>query len=240
IFLVVFLLLYSFVLLVDYFPLNIYNEKRSGIQNLRIPITEILLHICIWSLIVDKIQQFILMDNKADYFEEIWNIMDLAAFIFYLVGFITRFIVTEALFQTSKIFLCLDLIIWFIRTLHLFAAYEQLGPKLALIINTMKDMVFFVCFILIFLFGFSITSWSLITTTAQVNWTYTDDGKLYNTTVVNGGSGLWTWRYLRNVINYGIWKVFGQVDPIATTANNKTLLEGVKSQTIDNEPKSEK
>ncbi|CAF1364201.1 unnamed protein product [Didymodactylos carnosus] len=83
-----------------------------------------------------------------------------------------------------------------------------------MIINTMKDMLFSVCFILIFLFGFSITSWSLITTTAQVNWTYTDDGKLYNATVVNDGRGLWTWQYLRDVTNYGIWKVFGQIDSI--------------------------
>ncbi|CAF1284448.1 unnamed protein product [Didymodactylos carnosus] len=78
----------------------------------------------------------------------------------------------------------------------------------------MKDLLFFVCFILIFLFGFSITSWSLITTTSQVNWTYTDDGNLYNVTVLNSGSGLWTWQYLRDVTNYGIWKVFGQIDPI--------------------------
>ncbi|CAF0967570.1 unnamed protein product, partial [Didymodactylos carnosus] len=213
IFFVVFLILFSFVLLVDYFPLNIYNEKRSGIKSLQIPITEMFLHICIWSLILEEIRQFVLTDNYSDYFEELWNIFDLTAFALYLIGFITRFIVNETLFAISKIFLCLDLIVWFVRTLHLFAAYEKLGPKLIMIYNTMKDLLFFVCFILIFLFAFSITSWSLITTTVQVNWIYTDDGKLFNATVLNAGSGLWTWRYLRDVTNHGIWKVFGQVDP---------------------------
>ena len=36
----------------------------------------------------------------------------------------------------GRICLCLDLIIWFVRTLHLFAAFERLGPKLVMIFNT--------------------------------------------------------------------------------------------------------
>lgn len=32
--------------------------------------------------------------------------------------------------------MCLDLIVWFVRTLHLFAAYEKLGPKLTMIFDT--------------------------------------------------------------------------------------------------------
>jgi len=35
-----------------------------------------------------------------------------------------------------RIFLCLDLIIWYVRILHIFAAYEKLGPKLIMILNT--------------------------------------------------------------------------------------------------------
>ena len=78
----------------------------------------------------------------------------------------------------------------------------------------MKDLLFFVCFIFIFLLAFSIASWSLITTTTQVTWAYNDDGSLYNVTVLGGGSDLWSWALLRNVTNYGIWKIFGQVDQI--------------------------
>jgi len=35
-----------------------------------------------------------------------------------------------------RIFLCLDLILWYVRILHIFAAYEKLGPKLIMILNT--------------------------------------------------------------------------------------------------------
>ncbi|CAF1071818.1 unnamed protein product [Rotaria sordida] len=128
IFFILFLGLFSFVLLVDYFPLNIYNERRSSIRNLRIPITEIILHICFWSFIIEEMRQFF-VNSKREYLSEIWNVIDMIATILYLIGFITRFIVLESSFVVSKIFLCLDLILWYVRTLELFAAFEKVGPK---------------------------------------------------------------------------------------------------------------
>ncbi|CAF4110060.1 unnamed protein product, partial [Rotaria sordida] len=116
--------------------------------------------------------------------------------------------------NTPKIFMCFDLIFWFVRILHLFTAFRKLGPKLIMIFQTMKDLIFFICFILIFLFAFSIASWALITTNSQVYWHYSSDGSLSNVTVSKNGSGLWTWRIIRNVTNYGVWKIFGQVEPI--------------------------
>jgi hypothetical protein len=78
----------------------------------------------------------------------------------------------------------------------------------------MKDLLFFFCFIVIFLLGFSITSWALLTTSYQVTWNYDSNGTLENYYITGDGSGLWDWFILRNVTNYGIWKIFGQVDPI--------------------------
>ncbi|CAF1117491.1 unnamed protein product [Rotaria sordida] len=216
IFFILFLGLFSFVLLVDYFPLNIYNERRSSIRNLRIPITEIILHICFWSFIIEEMRQFF-VNSKREYLSEIWNVIDMIATILYLIGFITRFIVLESSFVVSKIFLCLDLILWYVRTLELFAAFEKVGPKLIMIFNTMKDFLFFVCFILIFFLGYSISSWSLITTDNQVSWNYNSDGSLFNGSVSGDGSDLWTWQLLRDVTNFGVWKIFGQVDPIDGT-----------------------
>jgi hypothetical protein len=76
----------------------------------------------------------------------------------------------------------------------------------------MKDLLFFVCFIFIFFVAFSTTSWSLLTTTSQMNWTYANDGSLYNVTLEEGGSGLWSWALLYDFTNYGIWPIFGQVN----------------------------
>lgn len=62
-----FLALFSFVLLVDYFPLNTYGERRSHVKYLPLPITEIILHIFIWSLIFEEIYQFIWISEPVKY-----------------------------------------------------------------------------------------------------------------------------------------------------------------------------
>lgn len=78
----------------------------------------------------------------------------------------------------------------------------------------MKDLLFFVCFILIFLFGFSITSWSFIIAPNQLSWIYDSQGYLTDITFVNPSDERWSWRILYDVTNYGIWKIFGQVETV--------------------------
>jgi hypothetical protein len=80
----------------------------------------------------------------------------------------------------------------------------------------MKDLLFFVCFILIFLFGFSITSWALITTSSQVKWIYNGNGELTNISIAENSTNTISWKLLRDITNYGVWKVFGQVEVIGT------------------------
>jgi hypothetical protein len=78
----------------------------------------------------------------------------------------------------------------------------------------MKDLLFFICFIFIFLCGFSIASWSLISTTSQIKWFYNDHGHLINVTTHHSRNNSWSWKLVKNVINYGVWKIFGQIDHI--------------------------
>jgi hypothetical protein len=75
----------------------------------------------------------------------------------------------------------------------------------------MKDLIFFICFIVIFLFGFSVTCLSLLRTSNDVKWIYLDNGKLHNITILHKPI---SWQLFQDVINYGLWKVIGQVDPI--------------------------
>jgi hypothetical protein len=76
----------------------------------------------------------------------------------------------------------------------------------------MKDaLLIFLCFILIFLFGFSIASWSLLPITKQDALLNETNGSLSNVTVAGESGRLWNQQLLRDIINWGIWKVFGQV-----------------------------
>jgi hypothetical protein len=55
----------------------------------------------------------------------------------------------------------------------------------------------------------------LITTEYQVNWIPNDDGSLSRDFyLTQNGTGLWTWNLIRNVIDWGMWKVYGQIDLI--------------------------
>jgi YD repeat-containing protein len=78
----------------------------------------------------------------------------------------------------------------------------------------MKDLLFFVCFLWIFLCAFSITSWALISSASQVHWVYDEQGRLINVTRNEEPNQQRTWRIIRELINHGVWKIFGQVDPI--------------------------
>ncbi|CAF4349309.1 unnamed protein product, partial [Adineta steineri] len=101
IFLVLFLGLFSSVLLIDFLPLNIHYGQQSNTKNLPLPITEIILHVCVWTLIMEELRLFILMEYHK-YISDMWNLINVAAIILYLIAFITRFIPNETFFIISK------------------------------------------------------------------------------------------------------------------------------------------
>ncbi|CAF2089150.1 unnamed protein product [Rotaria magnacalcarata] len=227
-----FLVLFSYVLLVDYLPLNLYGDKRSGIRNLPISISEIVLHIYMLSFIIDELYQFIKSKIRPHgYFLNSWNWMDLAGIICYISAFITRFIVGENVFAASKILMSIDFIIWCIRILYFCTVFELLGPKLVMIYRMMRDtFLIFVCFILVFLFAFSIASWSLLNTNNHITWLYTVNGSFIDATVSSEDGKWWNWHLLRDLFNWGIWKVFGQVaEPYK---NNATDMDAVSENDV--------
>ncbi|CAF4352537.1 unnamed protein product, partial [Rotaria sordida] len=67
------------------------------------------------------------------YFKNFWNKLNVLAIILFFVGVALRYIPTSQCFCAAYIVLSVDLAIWFIRSLHLFAAVKRLGPKLVMI-----------------------------------------------------------------------------------------------------------
>ena len=83
----------------------------------------------------------------------------------------------------------------------------------------MMNLVFFICFILIFCLGYSATSYALITTKNEVSWLPASNGGASREYYLargddNNSTGLWTWNTLRNALEWGMWKIYGQVDLI--------------------------
>jgi hypothetical protein len=77
----------------------------------------------------------------------------------------------------------------------------------------MKDFMFFIYFILIFLVAYAVTSYALLITKYQVYWENTKNGQLPREfKALNNGTGLWNWAILKNIIDWSIWKIYGQID----------------------------
>ncbi|CAF0727747.1 unnamed protein product [Adineta steineri] len=231
-FFIVFLLLFSYVLLVSYFPINAYIEHRSKYEIFSLPLAEFLLHICMWSLIIDELYQFASqITMHYSYSTNSWNWMDQAGILIYLMAFFSRWSYQQTWFIWSKIFMSVACVIWYIRILFFFAASQRLGPKLTMIYEMTKDaMMIFVCFILVILFGFSVSSWALLTTKSQIIWPNQSNDSLWTIPIVTADSyELWNWDLLRDVFNWGIWKVFGQVaepynDAVSENDNNGAFV----------------
>ncbi|CAF1577462.1 unnamed protein product [Rotaria sordida] len=113
IFYVAFLCLFSYVLLVDYFPINNNGGTRNG-YFIIIPITEIVLHILMFSILIEECIEFLLYYAEKrlcnihwipwKYFTiDKWNILDVIAILFYIAGFIPRWIPSESAFTVSKL-----------------------------------------------------------------------------------------------------------------------------------------
>ncbi|CAF4532378.1 unnamed protein product, partial [Didymodactylos carnosus] len=104
------LMVFGYVLLAGYYPLNIYGQRRGTSTNLKISRSEILLHFWIWGIIFEEIlevsncccaQARLFHGSFKDYFRQKWNVLDCVAILCYLIGFFTRFKVSEPVFMTS-------------------------------------------------------------------------------------------------------------------------------------------
>lgn len=64
----------------------------------------------------------------------------------------------EITFASFRIVLCADLWLWYLRLLHLSIVFKSLGPKLVMIQKMVKDLIFFMSIIAIFVCAFGVTT----------------------------------------------------------------------------------
>jgi hypothetical protein len=94
--------------------------------------------------------------------EDLLNIIQAFALIFFLIGMILRFIPNQQCYIAGRIFYCFDLIFWFIRSLHAYRFIRSLGPKILMIIEMVKEMAYFMMIVLLAIFAFGIATQGLM------------------------------------------------------------------------------
>jgi transient receptor potential cation channel subfamily M protein 2 len=100
------------------------------------------------TIFFEEIRQIISMELPTlsgklfGYLSIFWNKMDVLSVVLFFIALILRFCKSSDCFCAARILLAIDLSIWYIRTLDIFSAVKQLGPKLVMI-GEMVKMFFF-------------------------------------------------------------------------------------------------
>ncbi|CAF1439584.1 unnamed protein product [Rotaria sp. Silwood1] len=232
----IFLLLFSYVVLCGVFPLyefetdvcrpTIDSEKQEkdddkspsmintesktnttipyGLQKRNHPaITEYILLVWVTTLLCEEMRQLFSSEAQTtrnaivQYFEVFWNQLDVLAIILFYVGFILRCLPLTECFCAARIVWSIDIAIWYIRSLDIFAAIKRLGPKLVMIGEMMNDLKFYMVLLIVFILGFGVSSHSLIYGTKEFSW-----------------------HLPRELLHLSYWQIFGELDILSKFENN--------------------
>ncbi|XP_014773772.2 transient receptor potential cation channel subfamily M member 4 [Octopus bimaculoides] len=93
------------------------------------------------------------------YIHNSWNLIDVITIVLFIIGYILRFLDLE---ETARVIFCLNLIFFYIRFLHMFSIDKNLGPKLVMIKEMMRDLGYFAMILFIFMTAFGIATQSIL------------------------------------------------------------------------------
>ncbi|XP_036366251.1 transient receptor potential cation channel subfamily M member-like 2 isoform X2 [Octopus sinensis] len=151
IFYVIFLGIYSYVLLVELKP------QRSFL--------EWLLIMWVIGIFTEEIHQVLtkrslsIRSKFKKYIHSAWNINDVITIVLFILGYILRSLDVA---ETARVIFCLNLISFYIRFLHMFSIDKNLGPKLVMIKEMMRDLGYFAMIMFIFMTAFGIATQSIL------------------------------------------------------------------------------
>lgn len=161
-FYVLFLLLFSYVMLCDFFPIP---SPIGRSYPLVISAFEVLLIIWVIALLLDKIDQFVMHEFKFSFRNiQYWidNSIDFLAFGLYFIALILRFIPNTECYRAARIIFCLDLIVWYIKSLAFYYVFRFMGPKLVMIKRMLFELAYFIFIVLVFMFAFGVSTQALL------------------------------------------------------------------------------
>lgn len=138
VFFFMFLILHSYVLLCDFYPIDNPGNPATSL-GLSISIPEIVLIIWVITFAIDKIREFMVNERKVFkaklkmFLLDSDNILDAFAIFGFLVAEILRFIPNQDCYLAARIILCIDILMWFSKSMYGYKFLRNVGPKLYMI-----------------------------------------------------------------------------------------------------------
>uniref|UniRef100_A0A8D0EZ90 Transient receptor potential cation channel subfamily M member 2 n=1 Tax=Strix occidentalis caurina TaxID=311401 RepID=A0A8D0EZ90_STROC len=148
-----FLLLFAYVLMVDFQPLPSWREY--------------LIYFWLFSLVCEEIRQVWGGQSRGEE-EDFWNKLDICA----ILVFITGLLIPSTLYP-GRIILSLAFIIFCLRLMHIFTVSKTLGPKIIIVKRMMKDVFFFLFLLAVWVVSFGVAKQAiLIHNEERVEWLF--------------------------------------------------------------------
>uniref|UniRef100_A0A8C0G3X5 Ion transport domain-containing protein n=1 Tax=Chelonoidis abingdonii TaxID=106734 RepID=A0A8C0G3X5_CHEAB len=153
-----FLLLFSYVLLLDFAPPLPDGPSAS----------EVLLYIWVFTLLCEELRQGCftghqpLAQRVRAYMQDPWNEFDLTALGLFLLGAVSQIHTSRPqLYASGRTVLCLDFMVFTLRLIHIFAVNKQLGQGSDQE-GDMKDVFLFLFFLAVWLVAYGVTTEGLL------------------------------------------------------------------------------
>ncbi|XP_038076679.1 transient receptor potential cation channel subfamily M member-like 2 isoform X1 [Patiria miniata] len=153
----VFLGLFSYILLSN------FTEKIS--------VYEMVLIGWVFTLFTEEVRQIFQEDYHTLYHRfdawlwGYWNCVDLLSLVMFAVGLGLRF--HPVTLDAARIVLALDLIVFYLRILHIFSASQLLGPKLIMIVRMLVILVAFLAILMVFMIAFGVACQAILFPNSQ-------------------------------------------------------------------------
>ncbi|XP_032358536.1 transient receptor potential cation channel subfamily M member 4 [Etheostoma spectabile] len=151
-----FLLLFAYVLLVDFKPVS-----ASGPT-----ISEYVLYFWVFTFVCEELRQTLFLGSMSYrqrmrvYIQDVWNKFDITAITLFIIGVICRMFKQSYGFGRDT--LCVGFMVFTLRLLHIFAIHKQLGPKIIIVGKMMKDVFFFFFFMMVWLIAYGVANQALL------------------------------------------------------------------------------
>uniref|UniRef100_A0A8C0AMW0 Transient receptor potential cation channel subfamily M member 2 n=1 Tax=Buteo japonicus TaxID=224669 RepID=A0A8C0AMW0_9AVES len=151
-----FLLLFAYVLMVDFQPLPSWREY--------------LIYFWLFSLVCEETRQVWGRQSRG-WEEDFWNKLDICAILVFITGLTCRLI--PSTLYPGRIILSLAFIIFCLRLMHIFTVSKTLGPKIIIVKRMMKDVFFFLFLLAVWVVSFGVAKQAiLIHNEERVEWIF--------------------------------------------------------------------
>ncbi|XP_070581223.1 transient receptor potential cation channel subfamily M member 5-like [Ptychodera flava] len=163
---IVLLILFSIFILTDLRPADQPNSPGW---------IEIVVIAWVGTLLIEECRQIIVKEPKSIWYKiwswgsDAWNLFDLAMFSLFITSVILRFTLKSESFAAARVIYCITLMFFYFRLLHMGFVQKDIGPKIIMISKMLRDLVYFIVILVIFILSFGIANEALLYPNMQRN-----------------------------------------------------------------------